>query len=84
MSSAKSVFEAFRGAKVNILVQEFINASIASIVGRPKRSGTRADHRPTTWISHTVWDVFRTSEHRSTINDQHHTRLDDLSASIVW
>ena len=54
-SSAKSVFEAFRGAKINILVQEFIKEAGGmdircfvlgnKVVGAMKRQGSREEFR---------------------------------------
>ena len=75
-SSAKSVIEAFRGAKVNILVQEFIAEAKGvdirclvigdRVVGAMKRVGAADDFRSNLHRGGTASDVKITPEERST------------------
>jgi len=76
MSSAKSVFEAFRGAKVNILVQEFIKeaggADIRAfvigkrVVGAMMRQGAPDEFRSNLHRGGTAQRIRITPEERST------------------
>ena len=76
MASAKSVFEAFRGAKVNILVQEFIKeaggADIRAfvigkkVVGAMMRQGAPDDFRSNLHRGGTAERIRITPEERST------------------
>ncbi len=76
MASAKSVFEAFRGAKVNILVQEFIKeaggADIRAfvigkkVVGAMMRQGGADDFRSNLHRGGTAEKIRITPEERST------------------
>ena len=76
MSSAKSVFEAFRGAKVNILVQEFIKEADGAdirafvigkrVVGAIMRQGAPDDFRSNLHRGGTAEKIRITPEERST------------------
>lgn len=76
MSSAKSVFEAFRGAKVNVLVQEFIKEAGGTdirafvigkrVVGAIMRTGAADEFRSNLHRGGTAERVRITPEERST------------------
>ncbi len=76
MASAKSVFEAFRGAKVNILVQEFIKEADGAdirafvigkrVVGAIMRKGAADDFRSNLHRGGTAERIRITPEERST------------------
>ncbi|MDE3000816.1 MAG: 30S ribosomal protein S6--L-glutamate ligase [Gemmatimonadota bacterium] len=76
MSSAKSVFEAFRGAKINILVQEFIKEAGGSdirafvignrVVGAMMRHGAPGEFRSNLHRGGTSEQIRITPEERST------------------
>ncbi len=76
MSSAKSVFEAFRGAKVNILVQEFIKEASGAdirafvignrVVGAIKRQGEPGEFRSNLHRGGKSEQIRITPEERST------------------
>ena len=76
MSSAKSVFEAFRGAKINILVQEFIKEAGGTdirafvignrVVGTMKRQGAPGEFRSNLHRGGTLEKIRITPEERST------------------
>ena len=76
MASAKSVFEAFRGAKINILVQEFIQEADGSdirafvigrrVVGAMMREGAPDEFRSNLHRGGTAKMIRITPEERST------------------
>lgn len=78
MSSAKSVFEAFRGAKVNILVQEYIKEAKGTdirafvvgkrVVGAVMRQGEPGEFRSNLHRGGTAERIRITPEERSTVS----------------
>ncbi|MCY4497508.1 MAG: 30S ribosomal protein S6--L-glutamate ligase [Rhodospirillaceae bacterium] len=78
MSSAKSVFEAFRGAKVNILVQEYIKEAKGTdirafvvgerVVGAVMRQGEPGEFRSNLHPGGTAERIRITPEERSTVS----------------
>lgn len=78
MSSAKSVFEAFRGAKVNILVQEYIKEAKGTdirafvvgkrVVGAVMRQGEPGEFRANLHRGGTAERIRITPEERSTVS----------------